>query len=104
MSSWNEFYSKSLKIDTDIINNLETLISCHSINELYLDKKSSKLLDEPIFTDPFENFAFNETKPEMLLMIIDMMKSERLELIRLFNLVNNERKVYILPFMILIMN
>ena len=91
--SWNDFYSQSLKLDTDIINNLETLISCQNTNELYLDQKSSKLLEEPIFNTPFENFAFNETKPEMLLKVIDVMKSERFELIRLFNLINHERKV-----------
>ena len=93
--SWNDFYSQSLKLDTDIINNLETLISCQAVNDIYLDQKSSQLLEEPIFDSPFENFAFNEIKPEMLLKVIDVMKSERLELIRLFNLVNNERKVQI---------
>jgi hypothetical protein len=92
--SWNEIFAASLQIDKTITEKLENLLTNQNVNNIYLDPKASKLLDEPLIFDKFENYDFHELPKEILMKAIDVMKMERSELTNLFEIVNDERKIF----------
>ena len=93
MSSWMDLHKKLYKLDNTIINKLEVLINNQLSNEEYLDYNTSKMLEEPLVFSNYENFDFTEMPKDDLLEVIDTFKSERIELARMFQEVNGERKV-----------
>lgn len=93
MSSWPNLHEKLFKLDPTIINKLEILLNNQLSNDEYLDYNTYKLLEEPLTFSNFENYEFTEMPRENLLQIIGILQKEKIELTRVFNEVERERKV-----------
>jgi len=93
MSSWADLHERLYRLDHTIINKLEVLVNNQLSNDEYLDSNTFKLLEDPLIFSNFENYDFTDVPRENLLEVIDILKKEKIELTRVFNEVERERKV-----------
>ncbi len=93
MSSWATLHEKAYQLDHTIINKLEILLNNQLSNEEYMTHDTFGLLEDPLLSPDFENYDFSDFPKENLLEIIETLKKEKLELVRLFHEVNREREV-----------
>jgi len=93
MSSWATLHEKAYQLDHTIINKLEVLLNNQLSNEEYMTFATLDLLEDPMLTTDFENYDFSDFPKENLLEIIETLKKEKVELVRLFYEVNREREV-----------
>jgi hypothetical protein len=93
MSSWTDLYTKLYDADRTILGRLEILLTNQEEIENYLDHGTSYLLDEPLISLKTENFDFAEMPKEVLLNMIEAMKTENNELKSMLVQANKERKV-----------
>ncbi len=84
------------KLDSIIDNKLQILLADEEINESYPDLSKVELLQEPFIHSTCEAYECNEMPRDLLLEIVKQLKFENLELFKLLNQVNDERKVSIL--------
>jgi len=92
MSSWATLHEKAYQLDHTIINKLEVLLNNQLSNEEYMTFATLDLLEDPMLTTDFENYDFSDFPKENLLEIIETLKKEKVELVRLFYEVNRERE------------
>lgn len=93
MSSWGNFYSKSFQLDVDIVNKLGALLTDQNTSDSLLDQISSKLLDHPLNIPDFDHLDVENLSKEALARCYSIAVETNKQLTKLFEKVNEERKV-----------
>mgnify|MGYP000904799001 CR=1 FL=1 len=95
MSSWGNFYSKSYQLDLDIVSKLEALLTDQGDPDSLLDQLDYKLLDRPLSIPDFSVPDIENLSKELILQCYYTALEANKHLTKLFEQVNQERKVKI---------